>query len=352
MLGKLFNRKGPQAAAAPQEASADPSEILNRHLAANPDDVGKAYTQAGLELQKSGNPEHRSIAANLITRGAEEVMNRRKDLADVEGKELDTDTKRNQLGNPGNVFQGRSPNGDLVSMAPQFDKKGVFTGYQVVTKGPSKETVQNIDDPRTGTQQGEDYQKVVQLMVNTETAIESMRQLRKNMEKGAAQGWVAAGVGLVDNVVGSLDQLVKGAVLDKSAETALSAQTPTFEKWAEKTGVNASIWADLVSSLAKTYNPTGTITEKDITRAAKVVGQNNSNPKTVAAILKDVESRSADFVNRTYKYSSQATRDAAQPQFETFWEYAAGEEEEEASDDPLTPEERTRYEQLKAKHKK
>jgi hypothetical protein len=135
------------------------------------------------------------------------------------------------------------------------------------------------DDPRTATQRGEEYKEFQKLLVNSKSAVKSMRDITENLEQGAAQGWAANMVTLVDNAAGTLSQMAPGSRLDASATAALESNSKNFQDWATKTGVNESIWNDLVSNLAKTYNPTGTITEKDITRAAKTVGQNISNPK-------------------------------------------------------------------------
>jgi hypothetical protein len=316
---------GPQSAETPGVQGIDPRQIVLNALRASPDDKGKAFRVAAQQLaaigQQNGDEQFMTAAANLMDKATEAD----KEKAGVESTQATTEATKQktildkaQAGNPGKYQDRRDPNGNLMTDRDQFDENGKYLGTKTVSGGPVRQINQTIDDPRTATQRGNEYQEFQKLLVNTDSTISAMHDITTNLAAGAAQGWAASAVTLVDNAVGTLAQLAPGSRLDASATRALESNAQNFQAWANKTGVNESIWNDLVSNLAKTYNPTGTITEKDITRAAKTVGQNISNPKTVAAVLQDAERRSAAFVDKNYEYMGEDARVASDSQYRKF----------------------------------
>lgn len=301
-----------------QQGGFDPGSLVAQELAATPDDRAGAMKRAGLKLLQLGGQKGDStlqrIGSNLIVKAQKESVVQQKAQAD----QADAARKAAQAGNPGTPYNVHTPNGDIRSERETHGKLGEYTGTEILSQGPNKEQIATLDDPRTQTQKGKEYMDFKDMLTNTRTAVDSMRDITKNLEDGAAQGWAAKGVSLLDNAVGTLNQLAPGSSLDSSAQAALAKNGSTFKSWAQKTGVNESIWNDLVSNLAKTYNPTGTITEKDIVRAARVVGQNYSNPQTVAAILKDAERRAIRGVTNSYEDMGDDARAASQSQFDRF----------------------------------
>lgn len=308
------------------QAGIDPGSILSQALQQYPNDKSTALRVAGKQIAGLGQQRGSSYLQNIGSNLLNEAYKADKEKADLEEKKANTGNlqqealdKQGKRGNPGTPFNIRDPQGNMVPMAPSYNPDGSFKGWdQIAPGGPNKIINQTIDDPRTQTQKGEEYTGFQKLTTNTESTIYAMRDITENLKQGAAQGWAASTVGLLDNAAGTLAQLAPNSSLNAKATQALAGQRGTFANWAQKTGVNDSIWNDLVSNLAKTYNPTGTITEKDITRAAKTVGQSYSNPKTVAAILEDAERRARRFVDVTYDNMGDDARGASKSQYNRF----------------------------------
>jgi hypothetical protein len=145
-----------------------------------------------------------------------------------------------------------------------------------------------------------------------------MDDIASSMEKGAKVGWAGGAVTLLDNAIGTLEQLAPNSKLTSGATQRLASFDSKFEEIAAKTGIAKSQIVDLTSSLAKTYNPTGTITEKDITRAADTVAGNASSPKTIAAVLRDAAKRTVRYVDTNYEYMDDAAKEASQNQYGHF----------------------------------
>jgi hypothetical protein len=305
------------------QSSGVPEQIITSALQQYPNDKAKAFRIAGQQLAAMGQANQRqdlmSLGANLIDRASsadkeqEELKNKQ---VDTQTKQVELTGKQGALDNPGNTFQGHDPDGNMVTYQPQF-KDGKYTGLKVVTAGPNKQITQS-GDLLTPTQAGEEAIKMKDLIKNTDATVSAMRDISSNLKKGAAQGWAGSGVGFMNNIKGTLEQLASNNSYSPAADAALKKFAPDFQEWANKTGVNDSIWNDLVSNLAKTYNPTGTITEKDITRAAKTVGQNISNPSTVAAVLEDAERRSKNFVDTSFQYSGKRVQEGTKEQYDMF----------------------------------
>lgn len=298
-----------------------PEQIVTNALQKYPD-KGTALRVAGKQLaalgQSRNDPYLQNIAANLVSK----AVDADKETSGIEATRQNTtkskfDQNRERVGTP---FQAHEANGNLTSQSQEFDAEGNYIGTKKYSTGPNKQITQTLDDPRTQTQKGAEYGEFQKLLVNSDNTITSMRAIADNLQAGAAQGWAATGVSLIDNVVGTLSQFKPDAKYTAKATQALSASKGDFAKWAQKTGVNASLWNDLVSNLAKTYNPTGTITEKDITRAAESVGKNFSNPATVAEVLREAEQRTRGFVDKSYKYMGDGAREASKSQYERFLE--------------------------------
>lgn len=139
-------------------------------------------------------------------------------------------------------------------------------------------------------------------LANTEDAVTRIRQVRQGLANGAAQGWTADAVKFANNLQGSLEQLAPGSMLDADGQKLLGTYKGDFNSWAQATGVNESTWADLTMALAKSYAKGGRISNQDIERAKESIGEDYSDPRTVAAILNNVEQRTTGDVDRDYAY--------------------------------------------------
>lgn len=316
--------RGPKMPGAPSEQQFDqgadePSRIVSSELANSPNDRAGALGRAGMKMMQlgsqKGDPTLQRIGSNLIMKAQEEAQKQQK----AQAEQADADRKAAQAGNPGDTYTKRDAAGNIITSRQIKDKLGGYIGDEQLGKGPNKQINQAIDDPRTQSQQGDDFKEFRLAAENSDATISKIRTIKQGLKQGAAQGWAASGVKFVDNIVGSLGQFYSTAKLNEKATQELASQNgSTFQSWASRTGINSAVWSDLVSSLAKTYNPTGTITEKDITRAAEVVGRNLSNPATVVNVLDEVSKQTASGVERKYKYLSPRAQEDAKSMLGTF----------------------------------
>lgn len=326
--GAMQNQMGP---ALPDYGGADPSKILNDALAKNPNDPGKAYRTAAVQFiqlgRMKGNPDLTNIGATLLKK-AEEADKEAADLANkkasTEGTiastaatKQKTDFEAAQASNPGDTYTYRQANGDITTARDKKDNKGRVVGKIIEGSGPNRQ-INEDGTPLTKTQFGDQYGKFGDLLKNSQTSLESMDDIANSLEAGAKVGWAEGVVTLLDNAVGTLEQLAPNAKLTARATQRLTEMDSKFEEIASKTGIAKSQIVDLTSSLAKTYNPTGTITEKDITRAAQVVAGNASSPKTMAAVLKDAARRTVRYVDTNYEYMDGEAQKASKAQYDHF----------------------------------
>lgn len=319
-INKIINGSGSKTSGAIKQ--------FNQVAASNQGDLAKSLQEMGKSLIMQGDP--RGIA--MVQQGKEMQLKQDKAALDVTKTQADITNTQNEtvrrnagqkLGDTRQIIHGEN---QVQQEVVGFDSTSGAPIYKDVGDGPRspKQTIQTIDDPRTQSQKGKDLQDFRDQAINTEAAIKSMRTIKENLRNGAAQGWAGGIVNFLSNASGTLSQLAPGASLDAGATRALNDKMGNFQEWAIKTGVNSAIWADLVSNLAKTYSPSGTITEKDINRAAEAVGASYSNPKAVAAVLDDVEKRSIESVDRAYGYATEETKKSGKYVYDTFKKFANG----------------------------
>jgi hypothetical protein len=310
------------------QGSDEPSRILQDAIAEAGDEIegAKMGGVRMLQLAKSKNdPDLAKIAINVITKARQMEMERAKDVTGIEstqettkGNAQERRLKAAQAGNPGSPFDMRDPSGNLNTMRDFKDEEGRVVGTEKLGGGPVRQTNQTLDDPRTAAGKNEDYKEFRTYVENSDATVSKIRDIKKGLKSGAAQGWGASAVTLVDNLKGALGQFTGTATLTSTAEAALKGKATEFDKWASKTNVNASLWGDVVSSLAKTYNPTGTITEKDIDRAAAVVGKNLSNPAAAIDVLDEVTKQTHASVDRKYRYLPPDAKSASDYQYKAY----------------------------------
>lgn len=312
-----------------QEQSDDPSQILSAALQANPTNRGRALKQAGYQLLqlaiKKGDGNMQSIASNMLMKGQQFDQDDSKEQAQTEDFKSQTQTRNQkaglelaQAGNPGTPFQTTDAQGNEVTKRDTKNALGQVVGERIEGRGPKKITQTNIDGGLNSAGVSKNVDEFGKLLQNSDSTVVGMRRISQLLDQGAGQGWAAKGVGFVNNIKGLAEQIGSGATLSAGAEQALANKKGDFQAWATKTAISQADWSDLVSSLAKTYNPTGTITEKDITRAAEAVGAGLTNVSSVKAVLKEGENRVYKNVDATYRNSNNTVQGFVKGQYEGF----------------------------------
>lgn len=287
----------------------DPTALLAYARQKFPDDPAQANKWAGQQLiqagQSSRNPTWEQAGVRLMDAGNALALSRGKTQADINK----SNAQANESTARANELQAElsKPN----PMGPFHDQQGnVGEGYSQydVAKGAwnIKSTgwgkpIQYVL-PQTPGDISKDIGDFRERLSDTEDAIARIRQVRQGLANGAAQGWTADGVKLVNDLQGSIEQLAPGSMLDSDGQKLLGTYKGDFNSWAQATGVNESTWADLTMALAKSYAKGGRISNQDIERAKESIGENYSDPRTVTAILNNVEQRTTGDVDRDYAY--------------------------------------------------
>lgn len=335
--GGFLGMKQPPQQGAPQmgrmqggQGQDDAGNILTQALQQNPGNRGRALKQAGYKLLQvavqRGDGNLQSIASNMLMKGQQFDQSDAKESAQTEDLQSQTQTRNQkaglelaQAGNPGTPFQTTAENGDEVTKRDIKNQLGQVVGSKVEGRGPKKITQTNLDGGLNTAGISKNVDEFGKLVTNSDTTVVGMRRISQLLQQGAGQGWAAKGVGFVNNVKGLAQQIGSGASLSSGAEDKLSElKKQDFQKWATQTSIASSDWSDLVSSLAKTYNPTGTITEKDITRAAEAVGAGMTNVGSVQAVLKEAENRVYKNVDSNFRNAIPEVQKYTKGQYENF----------------------------------
>lgn len=306
---------GPQALPyqASEAAGIKPENIVSQAMQQYPNDPGTAYRVAGKQLATLGmarqDPYLQNVGANLMAK----AVAADKEAAEIAAKKISTDKdaqeisiSANKAGQPGEWQNTRDAAGNINQIRQKRGPLGAYAGDEVRIGGPNKQ-INASDDPMTNTQRGASFTEFRDLVRDSSSSIDSMKQVTDMLKDGAAQGWTAKAVTLMDNVVGTLSQLAPNASMTAEATQALTKYNSKFAEWAAKTGIKESVVQDLVASLAKAQNG-GKVTENDIIRAAKQVGANLSNPASMAKVLEVQQARVRANVDRSYKFSATRTQ--------------------------------------------
>lgn len=297
-------------AASPQQGPQgfDPSSLVAQEFQRSPNDPVGAKKRAGVKLLQMaiqrGDPNLQDIATNILQRASDEERAANKENIDNQAKQsemgsraLGDQIKVNQLGNNGTPFQVHEGQ-NLSEMVPTYDKTGRQTGYQRLATG------QNVQHVKTEDVTGQ-FKAFQDQVRGADRAMTGMSTIVGRLKQGAAQGWPAIGVGIADDVKGTLQQLVPGS---KLADKELSSFGPTFDEWAKKTRTNSAMWKELAYSVAKANNPGSPITKADVVDAMGQIGGNVSDPAAVAAILEQTGQRITADVDRSYNTLGKAAQ--------------------------------------------
>lgn len=297
---------GPNAMA---QQNMDPSALVSASLSAHPDDLAAGYADAAAKMKQvadaKGDAQSQQIAARLQIKAFQQrqLQNAQdatttKAKADAARAQADTQKTVAEMGNPSNFEHVNMPNGDTAIAYVKHNDDGTFGGFGIGFQGKNKEYTL----AETPSQAGKDIQDYRELTGNSLSTLNSLDTLNKGLAAGAAQGWTADGVTKVNNVVGTLKQLMPGTTIDQSAIDQANKfhSDGTFQGWANKTGVQESTWADLTMQLAKTYSNGGKTSNQDIVRAKEALGEDIGNPATVATVLSSVKDRVVKNVDRQH----------------------------------------------------
>jgi hypothetical protein len=319
-INALIDKFGPNSGMTPmgqqalQSQNLDDTAVLNYAMQQAGGDTAKGYRIASQLYSRMGRND---VAANLQIKANEiDLANQQKQAtigktqAETEQAKAQTAKTTADITKPENLGEVHNMQGMVGRKEAQFNTK---TGKWEERTGdfglPLQYTL-----PELPGDMSKDIVNFRTDLVNTEDAIGKMRQLRGALENGAAQGWTADIVNTANNVLGTLGQFIPQDKLDKSAVATLDKYTKdgTFANWADKTGINESRWADLTMALAASMAEGGKISNKEIARAQESLGENFSNPRTVSAILQDVEKRAGETIDRKHSYLKASTMPAAQ----------------------------------------
>lgn len=321
MGGLNQQSRGPQMPQQPQGDSFDPGSLVAQELQATPDDRAGALKRAGLKLMQvgsqKGDPTLQRIASNLIIKAQQESVKQQKAqieqtaAADVHAK---AGREEASAGNPDTPFEMNMPNGNKGKFAATKDANGKFAGYKFLGGGPDNvnQRVTQVPDDR------KEYEEFRAYTESSDSLTRKLDQVSTNIKEGAAVGRGAKVVNVLNNAAGTLRQLVPGSDFEDSGRKALNSAMPTFTQWAQKTGVNSSVYMGLVTLQAKLDSTTGTITENDINRAMSEMGASFSDPETVLKILQNRKDQVAADVDTKYRYLSSGTQALAKTQYDTF----------------------------------
>lgn len=284
----------------------DPSMILTRALQSS-NDPGTAYLTAGQQLAaqatQTGNAELARSATAMIVKGQTLKASQDAQAAGTEEKKSAT-TK--------NLAEAAKDQADLKyakNVHPiDFPDGGTGLAWQTPDgtwkTGFKGEKLQRTLDT-TPAQKGKEVEDFQELTRNVAGTSQKIDQVKQNLAQGAAAGsWAEAGVGTVNNIVGTLGQLVPGSKMEESAVNSLNdlKAKGTFKGWADKTAINESVLNDLTMNLAKTYaGPGGKVSNIEIRRAAETIGEHIGSPSTFIKVLDDVKTRTNDDYNTQYK---------------------------------------------------
>lgn len=320
-LGGNTPQRQPAFGISQQQQGPDVHSIARMVLAKHGQDP-KGLNDAGVELINLGTQQNNGdllkIGAQMRAYAREQLFKEGKDEAEIDSKNVDMKTKlaeegrkSAQAGNPGKIEDFRTSNGDIKSIRQRFNSQGGYIGDETMGQGPVKQTNTNIDETGlTNTQFGKQIEEFTALRTNAEQASDNIKRIDALLAQGAGQGWAGRGVTFMNNLRGTLAQMdFSGSTWSASAQAALDSKRKDFVKWAHLTNMKDSDFVDLVSSLAKTYNPTGTITEKDITRAADAVGAGLSDVGSVRQVLQEAKMRMFRSVDTSFKNKAGKVKD-------------------------------------------
>lgn len=311
--------QGMLAGQVPQD---DRGLILSKAMDANPGDSGKAYIQAGNEIlraaMQSGNEEYMRSGTAMIakgnelaqTKGNQDVTNKEK-LSVVDKNESEVAKNAKDLRMATNVHSVNTLEGNtkLVWQDEKGDWKSGFEGTPIT---------RTLDT--TPAQKGKEVEEFQDLGDAVATSHAMVTKVKQNIASGAAVGnWAEAGVGLANNIIGTIRQIAPNTDIADDALTELNTMKAkgTFAGWAKTTAINESDLNDLTMSLAKTYaGPGGRVNVNEIKRAAQTIGEHIGDPATFAAVLDDVDKRTTEAYDR--KYGSYKARLTSPSQIESM----------------------------------
>src|SRR6185312_11566808 len=280
------------------------SSILNKHLKNDPD-TATAYINASSEIadQFPNDPHAQEVAARMRVAGNQQKIaagkataETAKDTAQANEANQNAAAKKAELANPGQPFDVHLPNGNVGKGYMTKNPDGSASGWKLLPwEGPNIQI--QLDSTPGGREK--DIAQFRDQVSNAVGAVQKIDQLSVMAGTGkAAMGWAEVPTTFLDNVVGAAKQLIPSQTnVDPDAQKlweSMKGPNGTFASWAQKTGQAESMWSDLTMQLAATYAKGGRISNQDIQRATRTLGEHLTNPSTVVGVLQDVKQRTID----------------------------------------------------------
>lgn len=308
-----------QGMLAGQVPSDDRALILSKAMEANPGDSGKAYVEAGNEILRNavqtGNEEYMRSGTAMISKGNDLIQNKAGQKATIDEKVSATNKNaveaakiQSDMTAPQSLGKVDKENGDTALAMRQYDP--VTKTWSTKTDFQGKQ-LQRLETS-TAAQRGEEVKNFQELTGNVVGFNQKIEQVKGLLTQGAATGtWASAGVGTLNNIVGTIGQLAPGTTFEQSAKDALNDMKAkgTFANWAGTTAEKDSVLIDLTMNLASTFaGPGGKVSNKEITRAERMIGENIGSPSTFTRVLDSVKERANNDYTTQYKlYKSRLT---------------------------------------------
>lgn len=329
------NRSGPTQGIQSQPDSQDSdstSDLITNAIQSSNGDIGQALVKAGRALLNSSNLDQRQMGVKMLAKGTQ--LTQEMDAKKAQTERDQTQATQNEASaNKLNIDAGMATTGAKIGDTRTIQdgenqhqeevvdiKNGKPIWAPIGSSGPRspKQTIQNFDDPRTGSQKGEDFSKFKAKTTSTLETLDLLEKVKEGVKNGAANGWVgSAAVGLDNALQGTrqvISMLKDNGKFDASAQKYLDnpdllLNTEGWNKLVTTTAIGQARLADLTFALAAAQNPDGRLSEKDIVRAAKQVGANIVDPKKAVAMFDSVAKDVLDKYDISYKTLQAASPD-------------------------------------------
>lgn len=336
LINKFRNKGQPQPVEAPQSGMTERVEQRKYERlgdkmklpAGQYDDPDEKRLELAKQLLSHPDPYFREEGAKIVEGLRAKVLERRKKEADIAQSEASTAASQAGMLEPKKIEVKEGD--EYVTYEQTYNpatKK--WERKRIASGNPTQKT--STTGPLTKSDASGQFKDFGEAAKFRMRAKESLGVIASNIRDGAATGWGAKGVRLIDNAIGAFKQLraTMGVKLEKDAEEYANEFMAKggFRKLAELTGINASRWMEVAYMQAKADNPTGNLTKRDVEDALQQMGGDNSNVETVLAVLEDVGRRMDRNMDFDYDALTPENREAASALMERYSEFRTADPE-------------------------
>lgn len=342
---------------------------FNKIVELNNGDLPTSYIQMGKDLVKRGD----SRGIQMIQQGTKLQLDQNKELAATDQDIASAASSRAsaavatagaKIGDVRNIQYGdQQQQQEVVDI-----KNGRPIWADVGTGGARspKQTVQNLDDPRTASQEGAAYQKMTDSATMLKGAMDDMDYIAKEAASNpGAIGMQGMVVEKAYNIYQAAKNGIQYGILNKKVDPALQYKLDNAEKYLkdfdmsgiEKVGItNPAIQAQFIRlafGLAATSQQGGrTISDRDVNQWMKTIGAGISDPRALAKNFNRIKYGLA----RDYVTGAEFNNFEKAPGLDYFRKVRdsfndQGESTQAQQSGGMTPAQKARLEELRAKFK-